>query len=109
MLPGSLAIVPSALSLTTGLLIIVSLVLLWCVSLIIDLRRRLLSVESLSAPARRPASEAIPAEVVAAISAAVVATFGRNMRIVTMSRPTEESHAWSLEGRRHIFHSHKVR
>ncbi len=58
----------------------------------------------------------IPAEVLAALAAAVHVTFKERVRILSISpaRPPEtisqlSLHAWSVEGRRQIFDSRRVR
>ena len=58
--------------------------------------------------AAQPADGQVPAETIAVIAAAVAIACERPVRIVTVA-PTEESRAWSAEGRREHVHSHRVR
>jgi Na+-transporting methylmalonyl-CoA/oxaloacetate decarboxylase gamma subunit len=46
--------------------------------------------------------------IVAVVSAAVYATLGTHHKIISI-RPTGERQAWSVEGRRSIFQSHRIR
>lgn len=62
-----------------------------------------------AAPATTPGpADAMPAEVFAVIAAAVHATLKGRVRIVGITSQMDDR-GWSLEGRRQIFHSHKVR
>lgn len=82
---------------------------------------RLLAATHPDAPARPLASEPveeqeeIPADVVVAIAASVSALLGRRARIAAVELakhpPSVEAlmQQWSLEGRRQIYSSHKVR
>jgi hypothetical protein len=56
-----------------------------------------------------PPADAIEEGVVAAIAAAVALVVRRPHRIVAVHPDAEAQHAWSAEGRREIYHSHKVR
>lgn len=57
-----------------------------------------------------PAGEGIPPEIRAVIAAAVVATLDGSYRVVEIKTSTDvRLQAWSLEGRRQIFSSHRVR
>lgn len=60
-----------------------------------------------AAPAAAAAVEAVDPRLHAAIVAAVTVTLGRKARVIAVG--TAESNAWSAEGRRTIFQSHKVR
>lgn len=64
------------------------------------------------APAARPAdgTTGLPPETLAVIAAAVAVTLQKPHRIVQIrATPNAWLQAWSLEGRRQIFHSHTVR
>lgn len=52
---------------------------------------------------------AIPPETVAAISAAIHTTLRGRHRILSVGEINVQRQAWSLEGRRQVFSSHKVR
>ena len=60
-------------------------------------------------------SSETPAEVFAVIAAAVAVTLGAKARVTAISKASSESAAessrlqWSMEGRRQIYSSHKVR
>jgi len=104
----------SQISVSTALLVILGFLLLWCISTTLELKRRVAVLETPETPShdRHKADNGhnpIPADIIAAISAAVIATQGAEVRIVRVSRDPHGSLAWSHEGRRHIFHSHKVR
>jgi len=97
---------------TVGMLILVGALIYlgWTVS---RLSRTLRALEQRAA-ASRPASVPPPAgavepAVVAAIAAAVALVVKRRHRIVAVHPDAEAQHAWSAEGRREIYHSHKVR
>jgi hypothetical protein len=105
----------SGISLQTAITVILAVTVVFCAKKIMDMHERIVALESTKrvkatgATDGVLASEPIAQEVVAAISAAVVATFGRGARIVKMNQSAQDSHAWSVEGRRNIFHSHSVR
>jgi hypothetical protein len=69
------------------------------------------------APAPVPAATpGVPAEIAAVIAAAVYATMGASARVTSVvldeSKPASVEnlmHTWSLEGRREIYSSHRVR
>jgi hypothetical protein len=48
------------------------------------------------------------ARVVAVVSAAVYVTLGTHHKIISI-RPSGDRQAWSAEGRRSIFQSHRIR
>jgi hypothetical protein len=118
-------------SLSTGLLVVAIAALLVLARLVADLRARVTSLENSNAPASpgaslpasaataaasstpaRPPSaqvDAVPPEILAVIAAAIHVTLGREARIVGVTPARIDDHTWSLEGRRQIFHSHKVR
>jgi len=98
-----------------GLLILLgALVYLWL--MVNRLNRTLRLLEQRAArPGSVPTALATPPVdatedgVVAAIAAAVALVIGRPHRIVAVHPDAEAQHAWSAEGRREIYHSHKVR
>lgn len=96
----------------TALLFVILVVLVFCIKLVTEMRQRLQSLESkLDSAVQVPDFEedSLPPEIVAAISAAVVCTVGTEQRIVSVAPVTHEKMAWSLEGRRQVFQSHKLR
>jgi len=121
------------LSLCTGLLVVALAALLVLGRLVAELRSRVYTLEnagssrpaltapastssaatvSSSAPTSAPcpaSSDSIPPEILAVIAAAIHVTLGREARIVGVTPARLDDHTWSLEGRRQIFHSHKVR
>jgi hypothetical protein len=56
-----------------------------------------------------PPEPALDAGVLAAIAAAVATMVRRPHRIIAVQPESEAQHAWSAEGRREIYHSHRVR
>jgi Na+-transporting methylmalonyl-CoA/oxaloacetate decarboxylase gamma subunit len=68
-----------------------------------------------AAPPALPAAEAavpvaaVDTRTVAAITAAIHAVFGARARIVSLSPESGPGQAWSKEGRREIYQSHRVR
>jgi hypothetical protein len=54
-----------------------------------------------------PAATTVPAVIFAVIAAAIHATYGTNLRIVTIA-PIQDPD-WAREGRRDIFSSHRIR
>jgi Na+-transporting methylmalonyl-CoA/oxaloacetate decarboxylase gamma subunit len=82
----------------------------WTVS---RLNRALRLLERRAAPpgpaAVPPPAGAVEPTVVAAIAAAVALVVKGRHRIVAVHPDAEAQHAWSAEGRRDIYHSHKVR
>lgn len=61
------------------------------------------------APVPVGAGEGPPPEIQAAIAAAVYVLLGESARVVAITEGAETSQVWSLEGRRQIFASHRVR
>ncbi|MFT3869844.1 MAG: hypothetical protein QM715_15445 [Nibricoccus sp.] len=53
--------------------------------------------------------EAIPPHTVATISAAIHTTLRARYRLVSIGHASSDRQAWSVEGRRQVFSSHKVR
>jgi hypothetical protein len=117
----------SAISIQAALLIIVFGALIFLVNSLAALRARVDELEqrktlpavSTAAPQSPPASssalvpaspaaEAIPTDTLAVIAAAIHVTLQGQARIIAIT-PQGEDRAWPLEGRRQIFHSHKVR
>lgn len=101
-------------SVTTALLFLILVGLLWCASNLARVHEKLAQLEqALRSPAIENAiyedSDDPPAEVVAAISAACIATYGPNIQIVRVQGPHSNPRDWALEGRRHIFSSHSFR
>lgn len=108
---------------TVGMLILLGvLVYLWLVvhrlgRTVHQLERRPLpSVSTPPAPAvpntpaaPTPVAEAADAGVIAAIAAAVAVVVRRPYRIVTIQPDTGAQLAWSAEGRRAIYLSHRIR
>ena len=101
---------------TVGMLILLgALAYLWLVVNRLSRTVRILEQRALpSAPAQpaRPVTagaEALDEGVVAAIAAAVAIVIRVPHRIVAVHPDYEAQHAWSAEGRREIYLSHKVR
>jgi hypothetical protein len=119
-LPDSAA---SPVSLQTAILVLLVAGVLFCLKALSDLRARIAALEGqASAPSPRAAAAAPAAlpspaaasgelspEIVAVIAAAVHVTLGSGHRIVGITPSGRDDLVWSLEGRRQIFHSHKVR
>lgn len=61
------------------------------------------------APTAPSATDGVDARTVAAITAAIHAVFGARARIVSLSPESGPGQAWSKEGRREIYQSHRVR
>lgn len=105
------------ISVQTALLIVIAAALVFLAILHSKLHRRINKVEADSETSSRApfaqnanaTTDAIPPEVVAAISAAVHTTLGSNHRILALGQPCPHRQAWSLEGRRQVFDSHRVR
>lgn len=99
-------------SIQTALLIILGIGLLWAAQSLAALHRR---VDQLSA-AQKPRSTPKPAvpsgsispEVLAVITAAVYESLGSDHRIVSINADGQNP-TWSMEGRRQIFSTRKVR
>ncbi|MFA5262859.1 MAG: hypothetical protein WC378_03470 [Opitutaceae bacterium] len=105
----------SGVSMQTAITVILAVIVVYCAKKIMEMHERIAALESRKPSEKSEGTDSetvsgpISQEVVAAISAAVVTTFGRHARIIKMRQSPQESHAWSVEGRRHIFHSHSVR
>ncbi|HUL54868.1 MAG TPA: hypothetical protein VLT83_15810 [Opitutaceae bacterium] len=97
---------------TVGLFVLLGTLLYlgWMVN---RLSRTLRLLQERAAPPARGSSPtpagAVEPGVVAAIAAAVAVVVRGRHRIVAVHPDAEAQHAWSAEGRREIYHSHKVR
>jgi hypothetical protein len=103
----------SFLDFKTVLLIAVTVVLLLVAKKLLGMHRRLEALET-AAPFPKPDSAAIesnviPAHTVAAISAAIHTTLNARHKILSIGEAHANRQAWSVEGRRQVFQSHKVR
>jgi len=108
------------ISFQTALLVIIASALLLVAKNLASLNHRISSVESGKTSNNRqdgaigtqhsamPAGMVAP-EVVAAISAAIHTTLKGNHRIISVGQICASRQAWSAEGRRQVFSSHKVR
>ena len=99
----------------TLLLVIVIVALVAVSRKLVGLHRRLEVLET-TPPFPAPGSsnqaandKTITPETVAAISAAVHTTLGSRLRILSVGQICPHRQAWSAEGRRQVFASHKVR
>lgn len=108
------------ISFQTALLVIIAGALVFLAKNLASVNNRLTSVESGKKKAvRTPESTnsarqesadlSIPVEVVAAISAAIHTTLKGRHRIISVGQICPNRQAWSAEGRRQVFSSHKVR
>lgn len=106
----------------TTLLVLLVVAVVFCARALSQLRSRLAKLEeshSASVSPHRPAAPAasspIPVstgpspQVVAAIAAAIHVALGGRHRLVGITPAHDNHHVWSTEGRRQIFHSHRVR
>ena len=100
------------ISVETALLLILGIALLFAFKSLAHLHRRVDALHAAKTPKRNNASPAqssgLPPELLAVISAAVFESLGADSRIVAISLENE-NHTWSMEGRRQIFGSRKVR
>lgn len=122
-LPLSIATADAAVdpvSLQTAALVFLVVAVIYCVRALATLRARVADLEAdrspaANTPAPLPVASAVALsdELLAVITAAVhVALPVGRYRIAGISAAAHapaDHHAWSLEGRRQIFHSHKVR
>jgi len=92
-------------------LVVVTVVLIAVTRKLTRLHRRIEVLETTAPFSAEPTSKngVIPPETVAAISAAVHTTLRGRLRILSVGEINAQRQAWSLEGRRQVFHSHKVR
>lgn len=97
------------ISVSTAITVTLAVVVVYCAKRILELNDRIQNLEIRYSTTKTPKEDRIPAPIVAAITAAVVSTYGPTARIVDMQSIIEERRAWSLEGRRIIFSSHNVR
>ncbi|MFT3828348.1 MAG: hypothetical protein QM691_01450 [Opitutaceae bacterium] len=101
------------ISIQTALLIILGIACVFAIKSLADLHRRVDELSARVVPPRKPAvrtvqPHALAPEVLAVIAAAVHESLGTEFRIVSIS-VEGQSTTWSMEGRRQIFGSHKVR
>lgn len=101
------------ISFQTALLVIIAGALLFLAKNLAKLNNRLATVEAVSrapfAPREASGAGVVEPEVVAAISAAIHTTLGARHRIISVGEIYPNRLAWSAEGRRQVFGSHKVR
>lgn len=103
------------ISVSTALLIILCFGLVWCVASLLDVKRRLATLdttsrqEELTQVSQAQNAGEIPHEILAAIAAAVSASFGKSARIIHTAPLEQHGLQWSMEGRRNLFHSHQLR
>lgn len=108
------------ISFQTALLVVIAGALIFLAKNLANLNRRLASLEASPNPAKLRASHAkappaaestngVTAEVIAAITAAVHTTIKGPARILSVGPICPNRQAWSAEGRRQVFSSHKVR
>lgn len=101
---------------TVGMLIMLgALGYLWLMVIRLSRTVRILEQRALApapanpAPPVTSAADALDEGVVAAIAAAVALVIRVPHRIVAVHPDYGAQHAWSAEGRREIYHSHKIR
>jgi len=104
----------SLIDFKTALLVIVTVALFAVSRKLIGLHRRIEVLETTppfpsSLPAKLTPTNTIAPETVAAISAAVHTTLRSRLRILSVGQISPDRQAWSAEGRRQVFASHKVR
>ncbi len=102
------------ISVETALLVILGIALVFAFKAIAHLHRRVEALHAGRAAKAVPVvptprgEDNVPPAILAVISAAVVETLGTDSRIVAIS-PEVQGSTWSIEGRRQIFGSRKVR
>lgn len=105
----------SLIDFKTALLVVVTVALFAVSRKLIGLHRRIEVLEttppfpSSSGSNQTATTNSIALETVAAISAAVHTTLRSRLRILSIGQISPERQAWSAEGRRQVFASHKVR
>ena len=103
----------SLIDFKTMLLVIVTVALFAVSRKLIGLHRRIEVLETTppfpSSLPTQTTSNAVAQETVAAISAAVHTTLRSRLRILSVGQISPDRQAWSAEGRRQVFASHKVR
>jgi hypothetical protein len=103
------------IELSTALLMIAIAAAFFALKRVLDLGARIDALEQRSpSPPREPqkqdsAPEIIRPEIAAVIAAAVHLALGPDHRIVEIAPVSVDQTPWSMEGRRQIFESHKVR
>jgi len=101
------------ISVQTALLVILGIALVFAFASLARLHRRVdaLNRARTARSAGSPAavtSVPLPPEILAVIAAAVAETLGTEGRIVSIGSESQ-NHVWSMEGRRQIFGSRKIR
>ena len=103
----------SLIDFKTALLVIVTVSLFAVSKKLIGLHRRIEALETTppfpSANPPKIKSDSIAPQTVAAISAAIHTTLHSRLRILSIGLISPDRQAWSAEGRRQVFASHKVR
>jgi hypothetical protein len=104
----------SLIDFKTTLLVVVTVALFAVSRKLIGLHRRIEILETAppfpaTLPIKTKPDDAIAPETVAAISAAVHTTLRARLRILSVGQVCPHRQAWSAEGRRQVFSSHKVR
>jgi hypothetical protein len=105
----------SLIDFKTALLVVVTVALFAVSRKLIGLHRRIEVLETGSPfPSANSSktitnNQAVAPETVAAISAAVHTTLRSRLRILSVGQVSPDRQAWSAEGRRQVFASHKVR
>jgi hypothetical protein len=110
------------ISFQTALLVVLAGAIVFLAIYLSKLNRRLASLEAEKSPRTQPSvaaatpekaapipASAVAPELVAAISAAVHTTLRARHRIISVGEICPNRQAWSAEGRRQVFSSHKVR
>ncbi|HLP07483.1 MAG TPA: hypothetical protein VK178_04910 [Opitutaceae bacterium] len=101
------------ISIQTALLIILGIACVIAIKSLADLHRRVDELAARVNPRKMAAAgpihpQGMAPEVIAVISAAVHESLGHDIRIVSISTENQSA-TWSMEGRRQIFGSRKVR
>ena len=106
----------SLIDFKTALLLVVTVALFAVSKKLIGLHRRIEALEttppfpsSSKSPEKTKTDNTIAPETVAAISAAIHTTLRARIRILSVGQICPHRQAWSAEGRRQVFSSHKVR
>jgi hypothetical protein len=104
----------SLIDFKTALLVVVTVALFAVSRKLIGLHRRIEVLETAppfpsTSSVKTIPDDAMAPETVAAISAAVHTTLRARLRILSVGQVCPNRQAWSAEGRRQVFDSHKVR
>lgn len=108
-------IAADGISVEAAVMLLLAGLLIYCIKAVADLHRRVdrLAADVRARPKPKPAStrgDALPPQLVAAIVAAVNETLGPGHTVTKIvSAAAHGSANWSLEGRREVFQSHRVR